>query len=102
MRSGLVVVGDIGPENLVETVLSEVDDAVEVFSTYRAHKAFCMRVPPRTPRCGEHLLDGHALDPVAEAVAVDAVAIADDVPGCCVLGEGLDDLLGGRGRQDAR
>jgi hypothetical protein len=97
MRSGLVVVGEAGLQDPTEMPPAEDDDMVEAFSTYRIHKALRIRVLPRTPRRGEHLLESHALDPTTEVVAVDAVAIADDVPGRRVPGQGFDDLLGSPG-----
>jgi hypothetical protein len=95
MRSGLVVVGEVGLEDPTEMLLAEDDDMVEAFSTYRTHKALGVWVLPRILRRGEHLLDAHTIHPSTEVVAVDAVAVPDDVPGRRVLGEGLNDLLGG-------
>ena len=74
------------------------DDVVETLSTCRAYKALSIWILLGTLRCRKHLLDAHAIDPIAKLLAVDAVAVADHVPGRGLLGEGLDDLLGSPGR----
>src|ERR1017187_2669910 len=93
-----VVVGEIGFQNPTEMALTEDDDVVETLPPYGSHEAFSIWILPRRPRCREDFLDAEALDATAELVAEDAVAVADHESGRRVLGEGLDDLLGGPGR----
>src|SRR5450631_4832043 len=81
--------------------LTEDDDVVETLPPYGSHEAFSIWILPRRPRCGEDLLDAETLDATAELVAVNAVAVADHEPRRGVLGEGLDNLLGGPGRAGA-
>src|SRR5450631_420650 len=90
-----VVVGEIGFQNPAEMALTEDDDVVETLPPYGSHEAFGIWILPRRPRCGEDLLDAEALDATAELVAENAVAVADHEPRRRVLGESLDDLLGG-------
>ena len=78
--------------------LTKDDDVLEPLPSDGSHETFCMWILPRRPRCGEDLLDAEALDATAELVAENAVAIADHEPRRRILGEGLDDLLGGPGR----
>jgi len=78
--------------------LTENDDVVETLPPYGCHEAFSIWILPRGPRCGEDLLDPQALDATAELVAENAVAVADHERRRRILGEGLNDLLGGPGR----
>jgi hypothetical protein len=73
----------------------ENDDVVETVSAYRPDKALNIGILPRRPGCRENFLDGEALNTTAEVVAVDTVAVAHQVLGRRVLGECLNDLLGG-------
>src|ERR1022692_163219 len=98
MRPRPVVVGEIGFQNPSEMALTEDDDVVETFPPYGSHKSFSIWILPRRPRCREDLLDAEALNATAELVAENAVAVADHEPRRRVLGESLDDLLGGPGR----
>jgi hypothetical protein len=60
-----------------------------------SHKALSIGILPGRVRCGEHLVDADVVDPTAEVVPVDAIAVANHVPGRSVLWEGFDDLQGG-------
>src|ERR1022692_3783253 len=82
----------------MEMAFTEDDDMVETLPPHGSHEAFSKRILPRRPRCGEDFLDAEALDATAELVAENAVAVTDHEPGRPVLGESLDDLLGGPGR----
>src|SRR5450432_2544530 len=81
----------------MEMALTEDDDVVETLPPYGSHEAFSIRILPRRSRCGENFVDTETVDPTAELVAEDAVAIAEQVLGRGVFGERLDDLLGGPG-----
>ena len=48
-------------------------------------------------RRGEDFLDAHAFDALPKVLAVDAVAVAEEIGGCGVVREGVDELLGGPG-----
>jgi hypothetical protein len=82
----------------MEMAFIEDDDMVETLPPHGSHEAFSKRILPRRPRCGENFFDAEALDATAELVAENAVAVANHEPGRRVLGERLDDLLGGPGR----
>ena len=85
----------------MEMALTEDDDVVETLPPYGSHEAFSIRILPRRSRCGEDFVDTETVDPTAELVAEDAVAIAEQVLGRGVFGERLDDLLGGPGSAGA-
>src|ERR1035441_7574308 len=95
MSSGLVIVGKVGGQDATEMAFIENDDVVKTLSAYRAHKALNIGILPRRPGCREDFLDGEALNTTAEVVTVDTVADAHHVLGRRVLGECLNDLLGG-------
>jgi hypothetical protein len=48
-------------------------------------------------RRGEDFLDAHAFDALPKVLAEDAVAVAEEIGGCGVVREGVDELLGGPG-----
>src|SRR5450631_623709 len=95
MRPCPVVVGEIGFQDPMEMAFTEDDDMVETLPPYGSHEAFSVRILPRRPRCGKNFFDAEALDATTELFAENAVAVADHEPGRRVLGERLDDLLGG-------
>jgi hypothetical protein len=78
--------------------LTEDDDVVETVPPYGSHKAFSIWILPRRLGCRKDFFDAETVDAAAELVAVDTIAVADHVLERRVLGERLDDLLGGRGR----
>jgi len=98
MRPCPVIAGEIRFQDFVKMAFTEDDDMVETLPPHGSHEAFSKRILPRRPRCGETFFDANALDATTELGAEDAVAVADHEPGRGVLGERLDDLLGGPGR----
>ena len=74
-------------------VLVEDDHMVEAIAAYGSDEPFHERILPRGPRRSGHLLNAHAGDPSYKFIAVDAIAVADHVAGCCVLWKCLDNLL---------
>ena len=77
--------------------LAEHDDMVEALASERADEALREGILPRAMRGGEDFLDAHAFDALPKVLAVDAVAIAEEIGGCGVVREGVDELLGGPG-----
>ena len=75
--------------------LIEDDDVVKTLSAYRAHEPLNIGILPRRPGCREDFLNAEALNTTAEVVTVNTVAVAHHVLGRRVLGECLNDLLGG-------
>src|SRR5450631_177954 len=93
-----MVVGEIGFQDPMEMALTEDDDVVETFPPHGSYQAFSKWILPRRSRRGKDFVDAEAVDATAELVAVDAVAVPDQVLGRRVFGERLDDLLRGPGR----
>ena len=53
-----------------------------------------IRILPRGMRSGEHLLNPHRMGGCRERLAINSVAIAQQVAWCTIPGEGLDQLPG--------
>jgi len=69
------------------------DELVQAFSADRAHKPLAIRVLPRRLCSTNDFLDAHVSDALLKRVAVDAIAVANQEPWHCIVGECLDDLL---------
>ena len=67
---------------------------IEALSAYRADQSLNERILPKGSRSGYDLLDTHVLDPLAEEVAVDGIAIAYQEAGRYLFGKRFDHLLG--------
>ena len=81
-------------------LLAEYDHMVEEVPPDSPDHALGVGVLPWRPRCGQDFSEAHALNPPSERIAIDSIAIAEEVPGSGVLRERLEDLPGrpGRGR----
>ena len=66
---------------------------VQTLSPDTADDPFGKRILKRRPRSRDHLFDPHPFDSVLEIFGIDAVAVAEQIPGSLILGEGIDDLL---------
>src|SRR5688572_20337405 len=77
---------------------------VQTLSSYGADQAFHVRALPRRSRSAEDFRDIHDLDLLAELVAVDAIAIPEQVFRCSIERKCFEHLLrrpfGGRMRGD--
>ncbi len=94
VRARGVVVAEVAAQTLSQVSLVEDDDVVEDLAADAANHAFDEGVLPRRARRGENLGDADPFHASPELVAVDAIAIAEEVAGRRVIGERLDDLLG--------
>ena len=94
VAAGSVVVGDVALQQSPQLRLAERDHVVRALPTDRADHALDVSVLPRRAiGCG-HLLDAHVRNAVREGLAVDRIAIPDQVARLgAVAGESLDDLL---------
>jgi hypothetical protein len=73
------------------------EDMIETLMPDRADEALGEGILPRAVGRGQDFLDTHALYALPERLAIDAVAIAEQVLRRGLIGEGVDDLLGGPG-----
>ena len=74
----------------------EGDDVVEAVPPKGTDHTLAVRILPWRPRRGENLLDSHRTHSTNEVRAADLVSIPQDVPRCRVVGEGVDQPIGGR------
>ncbi len=65
---------------------------VQAFSPDRADEPFGVSVLPGWARCGRSIADAHRPDPFSDDDAIGTISIADEVVGCLVPWESLDDL----------
>src|SRR6267378_8608231 len=65
---------------------------VQTFPSDRANEALAIRILPRGMRSGEHLVNPHRMGGCRERLAINSVAIAQQVAWCTIPGEGLDQL----------
>ncbi len=75
--------------------LAENDDMVQALAAHRADEALREGILPRAVRGREDFLDPHALHAEPKLLAVDLVAVAEEIGRCGVVREGVHDLLGG-------
>src|SRR5262245_5698158 len=97
MRPSCVVVGEVPAQQASEMPFAEDDNVIEAFASNRPDDALGEAIPPGCSRGDEYLVDPHAFHASGENVAVDGVAITEQVLGCGLFWEGLDKLLSGPG-----
>jgi hypothetical protein len=78
----------------VQATLVEDDEMVQTFPSDRANEALAIRILPRGMRSREHLLNPHRMDGCRERLAINSVAIAQEVAWRAIPGEGLEQLSG--------
>ncbi len=85
---------------MVQVCQAEHHDMVEAFASDRTDQSFRIGVLAGRPRGGGMVADAHRLEAASKHGAIDTIAIADEIIGRIVPGEGLGDLPGdpfGRG-----
>ena len=93
MGSGFIVIRDVSGKNPPQMILAEDDCMVQTLSAYTAVEPLGVRILPRTVRCCEYLFDAHVLDAPSEPVAIDLVAVTQQVFGCRLPRKCFYDLL---------
>lgn len=73
-------------------VFTKYDNMVEAFSPGTADEPFTVAILPGAFVGGDNLVDSHTLYPVGKQAAIDAVAIADNILWCGVIGKRLNSL----------
>jgi len=97
MRARGVVVREVTAQQAAEVSFVEHDNVIEAFPPNRPDDALGERILPGRSRRDEDLANPQASRPPYEHVAVDGVAIAEQVLGRCLFREALDKLEGGPG-----
>ena len=81
MRSRSVVVAQVRSQNASQVLLVQDDRVVEALSPDRADDSLHIRILPRGTWCNENLLDPESIDAAREVLAVDTIAVTDQIPG---------------------
>ena len=106
MCSRIVVIGHIRKEEVTQVSFAEEDDMVKAFLPDRPNQSFRMAVLPWRSRRGGPITNAHGAKPPFEYLAVDTVAIAEDVSRHWLPAAGLGKLprdpLGRRMRRHAQ
>src|SRR5213593_644583 len=97
MGTRRVVVSKVRSEQAAEMPLVEHDEVVEAFPPNRADHPFGEGILPRSVRSDENLVHSHAVNAAVKGVAIDRIAIAEEIPWDCFVGERVSDLLSGPG-----
>jgi hypothetical protein len=97
MGAGPMVVGEIAGQDAAQMAFAQNEDMIETLMPDRADEALGEGILPRAARRRQGFLDTHALDALPERLPVDTVAIAEQALRRGLVGEGVDDLLGGPG-----
>ncbi len=95
VRARSVVVTKVAAQDSSQMTLVEDHHVVQAFAPNGADDALDIRVLPRGTGCDENRLDPESVDPASEVMAVDAVAVTDQIPRCRVPGERFDELSAG-------
>ena len=78
----------------MEGPLVEDDEVVQTFPSDRTNEALAIRILPWRMRSGEHLMNPQGMNRCRERLAINSVAIAQQVAWRTIPGEGLDQLPG--------
>src|SRR6266849_2743459 len=93
MGARAVVIEEVAAQTTTEVSLVEDNHVVEQFASDGANDSLGERVLPGRAWCGEHFGDADASHPSPKLVAVDVVAIAQEVTRRRFIGKCFDDLL---------
>lgn len=66
---------------------------IETLSANRSDESFDKWILPGRVRCGWYFFDPHPSNSISEILAVNAIAIAQQIPGSLIVRERFDDLL---------
>ena len=81
MRSRSVIVRKIAVQDSAQVLLAEYHDVIQAVTSDGSNQPLRVRVLPWTGRTRQDLFDTHASDSLAERLAVDRVAIAQQPAG---------------------
>ena len=92
----LVIVPEVAGQNAAQVAFAQHESLIEAIPTDRGDEALGEGVLPGAGGRGQDFTDSHPLHTLPECVAVDRVAIAEEVSRRGVVREGVHDLLGRR------
>jgi hypothetical protein len=92
MGSCAVIVGEVRRQDAPQMPFAENNEMVQALASHRADKPLGKRVLPGAVRRREDFFDPHTLHAVAKLLAIDLVAVAEEIGRCGVVREGVHDL----------
>jgi hypothetical protein len=93
MRAPVVIISKVAGQDAREMPLVEDHYVVQALPADTPDQSLHIWVLPRTPWGDDDLLDAHVLDTLPKGCAIDAVPIAEEIPGRLVPRERFHDLL---------
>jgi hypothetical protein len=94
-----VVVSEVAGQDAAKVSLVENEHVIQALAPDRADEPLGERVLPPALRRRENFVDAHALYAMPKLMAVDAVAVAEEIGGRGLVRKGIHDL---RRQWDAR
>ena len=94
MCASAIVILHIREENVAQVSFAEDNDMIKTFASDRADQPFRMSVLPWRVRRGRSVTNPHGANTPFENLAIDAVAIANDVSRRAVPAAGFGKLSG--------
>src|SRR5260370_32706095 len=94
MRARVIVILHIREKYVAQVSLAEDDNMIEAFPSDRANQAFSMFILPWRSGRGWSVANAHGAKSPFEYLAVDAVAVADDITRRGLPAAGLGKLMG--------
>src|SRR6516165_6386295 len=79
VRPSAMIVREVRGQDAAQMPLAEHDEMVEALAPHGADEAFRQWILPGTAGRRENFRDAHALDTMAERLAVDRVAVAEKI-----------------------
>jgi hypothetical protein len=95
MRASPVIVGEIPGQDAAQVPLTEDEHMIQPPAPDRTDKALGKRILPGAVRRREDFVDARALYSVAKLLAVDLVAVTQEIGRRGVVPKSVNDLLGG-------
>jgi len=92
-----VIVREVASQDAAQVPFAKDEDKIQTLAPDRADEPLREGVLPGAGGRRQNLTDPHAPHSLPERVAVDRVAIAEEIGRGGVVREGIDDLLGGPG-----
>src|SRR5260370_36461685 len=87
VSAGPVIVREVRGQDASQVPLAENDDMVQALAAHRAEEALREGILPRAVRGREDFLEPHALHAEPKLLAVDLVAVEEEIGRCGVVRE---------------
>ncbi len=88
-----MVIVKVAVQNTPQVSAVEHNDMIQTLPTYRSNQTFDEGILPRAAGSRQDFFDSHAFNSVTEVVAIEPIAVTQQVARRCVPGKGLDHRL---------